>query len=626
MAITKTNFINYTRCPRFVALEKITATDLQKNITYSEYLESEELENVKELYTQMIEESTEQSIDKPNSINRQLQAMLPYYKQVEKEASAITLKQFGGSVISSVDTFSQKAFSFTKNNSQYICYVDIYNEVGKDINIIEVKAITSKKYKDLQGGYLKKEKFGIFKKVNNVYFLKETFENYNIEEEMPLETYQKLQAKLFNRFDVGSYFYDLAVQRYFIENDYLEKGQQLPNIHYYLAVLNDDYIFDGTYENDKAIYNPDKNGNELITFFNADYLTLKYQSIIKKDDDNLTKWLNELNYEECPLSDACCYKKQTECKFFKSVCGKKIPDSNSSLNYLNNGHGFTKENGQPIKGLELINEGFLHMEDIPKKWLKNPNHLIQRECLETHQEYLNKKKIQAALKTLEYPIYHLDFETFPCPLPRFKGEWPYIQSPFEFSLHIEKEPNCCDKEKDNVVFLATTLKDEREDLIKCLLKNVDVNKGTLFAQNVSFEKGRIKELANIFPKYKNDLMKLYNRGFDLLWLLSNNKELYQKLGFGDEAQVINYYHEQLSGSYSIKKTLPVFSELTYKNLDVKNGTEALVTYANYENMTPQERQNSQEALRIYCQQDTWAMVEILKSLRQKVAENVVNEL
>ena len=52
---------------------------------------------------------------------------------------------------------------------------------------------------------------------------------------------------------------------------------------------------------------------------------------------------------------------------------------------------------------------------------------------------------------LEYPIYHLDFETFPCPIPRFFGEKPYTQSCFEFSLHIEKEEGICDIEKDNYI-------------------------------------------------------------------------------------------------------------------------------------------------------------------------------
>ena len=64
----------------------------------------------------------------------------------------------------------------------------------------------------------------------------------------------------------------------------------------------------------------------------------------------------------------------------------------------------------------------------------------------------------------------------------------------------------------------------------------------------------------------------------------------------------------------LKKTLPVFSDLTYANLDVKNGTEAIIEYANYDSMTKEELLKTQEALRIYCQQDTWAMVEILGAL------------
>ena len=147
-----------------------------------------------------------------------------------------------------------------------------------------------------------------------------------------------------------------------------------------------------------------------------------------------------------------------------------------------------------------------------------------------------------------------------------------------------------------------------------------MNKGTLLAQNVSFEKGRIKELASIYPEYHDDLMKLYHRGFDLLWIVNNHKELYEKLGFSKkEIDTFNFYDERLSGSFSIKKTLPIFSELTYANLDVKNGTEAIIEYAHYNSMTKEELLKTQEALRIYCQQDTWAMVEILNALRKLVS-------
>jgi hypothetical protein len=182
----------------------------------------------------------------------------------------------------------------------------------------------------------------------------------------------------------------------------------------------------------------------------------------------------------------------------------------------------------------------------------------------------------------------LDFETFPCPLPRFKGEKCYTQSPFQFSLHIEREPGNCDKDKDHYEFLAADFNsDMREELVKKLCEYIDVdNGGTLFAQNVSFEKGRIKELAEVFPEYKNKLLKMVDMASDLLYIVRNNPPFYEALGYDKEdAKKVNYYHEKLSGSYSIKKTLPVLGDLKYDDLDVKNGTEALVTYATFPSLS-----------------------------------------
>lgn len=91
------------------------------------------------------------------------------------------------------------------------------------------------------------------------------------------------------------------------------------------------------------------------------------------------------------------------------------------------------------------------------------------------------------------------------------------------------------------------------------------------------------------------------------------------MGFaGKDLETFNFYDERLSGSFSIKKTLPVFSSLSYDNLDVHNGTEAIVVYANYDNYSKEELEKQQEALKIYCRQDTWAMVEILNALRKLV--------
>lgn len=612
MAISKTDFINYTRCPRYVALEEINKEKLDADVSYDEYKKLEEQDQLTEMINMMYEE--DETGEEKNLVdvkNIQLEAMMKYYKKVEELATKVTKKYFGGKVISSEDTFSQERFDFSLNGISYFCYIDIYNENNDQINIIEVKATTSNKFVKLG-----KKENSIFVKKNNIYYLKDEID-YNYLEEMSEKEYTTYKSKLYDRYKEGKYVFDLAIQRYFLEGEYKASHNEskLKNIKYYLAVLNHEYVYNG---ND---YDVDDDGNDIVVFLDMTKITKELQDYIDTNRILLEGYLKDNRIKECPLGTCCEYKKQTQCKYFKPVCGHFIPKTNSALNYMNNQAGFKDEFGENHKGLDLINEGYINLLDIPESWIKNTNHLIQRDALRTKTPYINKEKIEKVFTLLEYPIYHLDFETFPCPIPRFKGEKCYEQSPFEFSLHIEHAPGVCDKDKDNYVFMAHTFNDEREELVKMLCELIDPNKGTLFAQNVSFEKRCIKHLSEIFPEYKEHLLKIYNRGFDLINILRTNSTIYQELGYSkEEASIVNYYDERFSGSYSIKKTLPVFSNLSYSDLDVKNGVEAICEYSTFGSISLEERELKRKALIEYCKQDTWAMVVILDGLR-----NIVNK-
>ena len=286
MAITKTNFINYTRCSRYVSLDKEAKEKGRSKTSYDEYKNEEELENAKELLGDLVE-NTENNLN-----NKQTEAMLPFYKMVEIEAGKITKKYFPGLLIYASLTKNQKSFSFKHHEFNYICYVDIYNEYQDKINIIEVKATTSKKYLNLESGYKGKPKYSIFKfdPETNCYKLKDEIKDYKIEEEMPFENYQKEREKLFDRWsEVGGYVFDLAVQRLFIEEDYKskQKNANLENIHYYLAVLNHRYIFDGTYKDSKPLYSIDKNNQEVITFIDLTKVTKEYLETMPMSNEEL---------------------------------------------------------------------------------------------------------------------------------------------------------------------------------------------------------------------------------------------------------------------------------------------------------------------------------------------------
>lgn len=614
MAITKTNFIEYTRCRRFPALENLRKDKLDSKMSILEYKRQELSEDIKELVECMFEDNGDGTdTDLTFKEDIQLNAMMGYYKEVEIEAANVAKKLFKGTFTFSEQTYNQESFDFVHNGIRYLCYIDIYNENDDEINIIEVKATTSKKYlEDMKYGIPRKEKYPMFiRDFDGIYKINKP----NIKDEKLEEAFNKKYMKFFDRYsDEGKYILDISVQRYIIEHD-LKTHNVNKKVHYFLAVLNHNYVYDGYRVGKKRVYRT-IDGEDIVNFFDVDEITEKYQPIIKDMMDRLENNIYEEDTSYCGVGKYCAYKKTNQCKF-KDICFKNVPAYNASFNYIgfSDNVGFTSDK---LNKFDLINNGYYKLDDIPFEWIKDkPNMVIERDCYDNDKVYVDKEKIKAYFDTLEYPIYHLDFESFPCPMPRFKGEKPYTQSCFEFSLHIEREPGKCDNDKDNYVFLAETLDDEREAMVREIVNRIDADKGTMLAQNVTFERGRLKELAEIFPEYRTHLLKIVEHSTDLLYVIKTNQELYKDLGFDEErCKLVNFYDKRQSGSYSIKKTLPVLSDLSYANLEVKNGTEALVTYSLYDTMNEFDLNKAKKALRVYCKQDTWAMVVILESLRK----------
>ena len=561
------------------------------------------------------------------------EALLPYYNQVENEALRVAKKYFDG-------TFqSQKLFEYELHGNIYRCYVDICNENEKEINIIEVKATTSRKYsywKDKndvnQGLFFRNTNarsgripYPLFVKDGNVWHLNTADSTVS---EVALETFTGKKKSLLDRYSkVGKYPYDLAFQRFVIEHRLRELGDNRP-VNYYLAVLNSEYVYDGAVdENGKCIYN-DINGQEIITFLNLNETTEECQKEILKEVATLENFISTPHdvTKKVDVGKHCAWGENTECLFWSHCFQtlRDVPKTNAANKYLDF-RGFKL--GNISDKYQLINGGYYKFDDVPKEWLVNEKHKKQRYCYDNSTEYVDKEKMQYWFDQLEYPIYHFDFEGFPCPLPRFKGESPYSQSVFEFSLHIEREPGICDKKKDNFIFLNEEyFNDERKAMAEAIVNHFEYNedgtlKGTMLAQGKSFEIGRLKELAKLFPEYSAKLLAICEKSADLLHLLQNNKEMYNGM---KNADIFNYYHKDLGGGYSIKKTLPILvPTLTYKGMDVGNGVQAYIAYINYDSDQPtfgtlKTKTERREALKRYCQQDTWAMVEILRAVRGKI--------
>lgn len=597
MNISKTQFKKYTRCPRCYALDNIYQKKLDSSIEVDEEL----LEILREMFD---EETGEEFI----TIDEKTLAMLEYYKDVEREAIKQANMTFFSGFKYEENTKNQTLFSYTDDNQNvFYSYLDGYNENEKEAIVIEVKATTTSKVKKM--GYSEKGEFiPLFFNDKGILKVRSDFANY--------EKLKSSYDKLFNRYnDVGKYVYDIAVERYIIEKS--GKKAKNKNYKYYLAMLNNEYIFDGKYENNSPIYEQ-INNQILINFIDVTDITFQYLELIEKEKDILVKNILSNELPTLKMVEGCRTGKIDECGFFP-ICFSKLKENGSILEVIGP-KNFTDNDKNKYSLEKMINLGYYSLGDIPMELLQDQNKLIQRECFDNKTTYINKNKLSLGLNEIRYPIYHLDFEGFPCPLPRFRGEKPYSQSLFQFSLHIEKKPGVCDYKDDCYSFLAEDFSDCREKLIKKMISLIDLSKGgSTLVYNKNYECTRISELMNIFPNYYNELKRINESIFDLLDIIKTKKSLYMDLGLTEEeSKTVNYYSNDLHGSYSIKKVLPIFSDLSYKNLEIKNGNEAIVAYSQFKFLTKEEIEELRSELIKYCSQDTWSMVVILDGIRNLV--------
>jgi hypothetical protein len=273
---------------------------------------------------------------------------------------------------------------------------------------------------------------------------------------------------------------------------------------------------------------------------------------------------------------------------FTGHCWKKIPD-NSIFDLAGN------------KAIQwaLYKEGIVKMEDIPLAKLKGQQ-LQQVKTYLDKKPIVERKGLKAFLDEIWYPLCFLDFETFLAAVPPYDGLKPYQQIPFQYSLHLQKRPG---GKVDHKEFLAKPNCDPRKELIDSLLNEIPKDACVLVYYQ-PFEKGRLKELAEQFPKKAKQINSVIDNVLDL---------------FAPFKQRALYSWKQ-QGSHSIKKVLPAFvKDMSYEGLEVGDGGEAIEAYQKMCAVAdkPEELAKIRRALLEYCCQDTLAMVRLLEIIREK---------
>lgn len=337
-----------------------------------------------------------------------------------------------------------------------------------------------------------------------------------------------------------------------------------------------------------------RKGNlELNKLFNIEDVTdiaISKQKEIKDNIDIMNKYM--LNKEEQPKDiDIYCHQPYP-CPYFK-YCTKHLPEKN-----------IFNIRKMPIKKkIQLYKENVYSYEDLLKEKI-NDKYKQQIEFeLYNKDPIINKESIKSFLDNLYYPLYFLDFETYQQSIPMYNGINPYMQIPFQYSLHYIKEKN---SKLEHCEFLAEPNIDPRRTLAEKLVHDIPKD-SCILAYNMMFEKMVIKNLALLYKDLSDHLMNIYNNMQDLMIIFQKR----------------DYYTKEMYGSYSIKYVLPALfpndPELDYHNLElIHNGGEASSNYANLANLPKEEQDKIKESLLKYCKLDTYAMVKIWNKLNEVI--------
>ena len=342
--------------------------------------------------------------------------------------------------------------------------------------------------------------------------------------------------------------------------------------------------------NSKYVLHGDLN---LEEFFEIEDITDLARSKEKEIEENI-KDINEmLDSEKEPdieVGEQCF--KPYPCPFFK-YCTKHLPEKNVfDINSM-----FMKMNEK----LKYYNKGIVSYEDLIKENLKERVFDQIDFEINNKEPKINKKEIKDLMDSLKYPLYFLDYETCQLVIPKIEGTHPYQQITFQYSLHIlDKDGKLTHKE-----FLADINdKDFIRKFAESLIRDIPDN-GSVIIYNKSFEPTRNKEIARMYPEYKEDLDRINSNMVDFMVPFFYHW----------------YYKKEMEGSYSIKYVLPALypddPSLDYHNLDlIHNGGEASASFLEMEDKSKEEVEIIRKSLLKYCELDTYAMVKIYEKFKE----------
>lgn len=243
----------------------------------------------------------------------------------------------------------------------------------------------------------------------------------------------------------------------------------------------------------------------------------------------------------------------------------------------------------------LLDLGVLSINDVPSDFASL--NAVQREAIavvQAGEPHVDRPGLARSLAGLEWPVYHLDFETINPGLPIWPGTRPYEVIAFQYSVHIQHE----DGRVEHREYLHRGCDDPRPALARRLVADLDTA-GSV-THYTPYERTQLRALARAVPERAAEIEAIIDRLFDLEPVIRQNTR-----------------HPRAAGRSSIKAVLPAWCpDCSYANLAINEGQLASVRYLRAVKglADADEAEATYRDLLEYCGLDTYAMVRLLSEM------------
>ena len=350
----------------------------------------------------------------------------------------------------------------------------------------------------------------------------------------------------------------------------------------YVIRLNPDYINEGKLDPKKLFLCENRFGRRSV------------KAIVEETDVDFDRYIADMEAfdpEKIPARKCRFCKLNGLCEYYERCFPEEEAQEDDSILTLVSSQHKNR----------MYEEGIRHLKDADPQLLEGSRtQYAQVMASRNGGIFIDRYSLSSWLDKISgRPISFIDFEWDRYLIPVYEKMRPMDVVCFEFALYYIDEAG----HMEHRTFVGT--QDCRRQFVEALLEYLP-GSGPILAYNAQgAECLRLIELSQIFPEYRDALLKIVDRFVDLAVPFTEGL----------------VYDVRMQGNFSLKKLVDICSDYSYKDLDIYDGMEAVFNWRDIAGADAEKGKQIVENLKEYCSLDAYGLFLVYRWLIQLMLES-----